>query len=284
MGADRSDLAARGAMPLTALWIAAARAHESARSDALFEDPFAAALAGTRGEAILAASEAASGGENAFLAIRTRFFDDLLTTSAEHLDQVVLLGAGLDTRAFRLPGLAQVRWFEIDIPALLAEKERALAQLGARATGWRTVVGADLAADWSAVLLHAGFSGERRTAWIAEGLLYYLSPDRVGRLLATARTLSGPGSLFGADTSGSGLLALPVMQSTLRARAAQGLPPPFTTDDPRGLFVLAGWPSVEFADLAQLAITYGRPLETPVWARDPALSRTLRTHLAVARV
>lgn len=268
----------------TAHWIAAARARETARPDALFHDPFAAVLAGSRGEAVLAASESASGGENAFLPIRTRFFDDLLIGGADRLDQVVLLGAGFDTRAIRLPLPPSLRWFEIDAAELLAEKEAALTALGATDHAPRVTVAADLAGDWPSALLAAGFAAGSRTAWIAEGLLFYLSPEAVGRLLAGARSLSAAGSLFAADVSGSGLLAVPMMEPALRARAAAGLPPPFTTDEPRGLLTRAGWQRVELPDLRQIARSYDRPLEPPEWARDRALaSETLRTHLIVAR-
>jgi methyltransferase (TIGR00027 family) len=235
MAGDETRMGPRPATRLTAHWIAAARARESARPDALFRDPFAAALAGSRGEAVLAASESASGGENAFLPVRTRFFDDLLCAEADWVEQVVLLGAGLDTRAFRLPPLARVRWFEIDAAELLAEKEAALAALGAGGHPRRAVVAADLAGDWAGALLAAGFAVGPSTAWIAEGLLFYLGSEEVGRLLTRARDLSGAGSLFAADASGSGLLALPMMAPALRARTARGLPPPFTTDDPRAL-------------------------------------------------
>lgn len=268
---------------LTAHWIAAARARESARSDALFHDPFAAELAGTRGAAVLAASESASGGENAFLPIRTRFFDDLLCGEADRVAQVVLAGAGFDTRAFRLPQLAHVRWFEIDSPELFAEKEAALATLGAGRPGERVVVAADVGGDWEHALLAAGFAAGLRTAWVAEGLLFYLTATEAERLLASARGLSGPGSLFAADASGSGLLALPMMEPTLRARAAHGLPPPFTTDDPASLFAVAGWPHVELPDIGRVANAHGRALAPPSWVRDPARSETLRSYLVVAR-
>jgi methyltransferase (TIGR00027 family) len=281
---DRASSNAPQASRLTAHWIAAARARESSRPDALFHDPFAAALAGSRGAAVLAASEAASGGENTFLPIRTRFFDDLVCSEADRIDQVVLLGAGFDMRAFRLSAPAQVRWFEIDAPALFAEKESVLASLGASAPRTRVVVAADLGGKWESALLAAGFTAGLRTAWIAEGLLFYLTPEEVDGLLAGARALSGSGSVFAADASGSGLLALPMMEPALRARAAHGLPPPFTTDDPRALFSRAGWPRVELADVGRLARAYGRPFESSDWVRDPGLAPDkLRTHLIVAR-
>jgi methyltransferase (TIGR00027 family) len=98
----------------TAHWIAAARARESARQDALFRDSYAAARAGERGRTLLARSEAASGGEeNVSLPIRTRYFDDALREVTGRIPQVVLLGAGFDTRAFRLPPPQAVTVYEI---------------------------------------------------------------------------------------------------------------------------------------------------------------------------
>jgi O-methyltransferase involved in polyketide biosynthesis len=69
-----------GAVTRTALWIAAARARESARPDRLFNDPWSAALAGTDGRDRLVASEQACGREHLFLPVRTRF-DDLLSAA-----------------------------------------------------------------------------------------------------------------------------------------------------------------------------------------------------------
>ncbi len=274
---------AAGTGSLTAHWIAAARAREATRPDALFRDPYAAALAGGRGATVLAVSEAASGGENAFLPLRTRFFDDLLLREAAGLDQVVLLGAGFDTRAFRLPGLGSVRWFEVDTAGVFSVKEPTLAAAGAVAPCERRLVVADLGGDWDRRLLDAGLSAGRRTGWVAEGLLYYLSPDAVARLLAVSRRLSGPGSWFAADVSGSGLLALPMMASALQARRAQGLPPPFTTDDPAALFAGAGWAAVDLPGLSELALACGRKLARPPGSLGQAHADRMRTHLVVAR-
>ena len=134
----------------TAHWIAAARARESERSDALFHDPYAAILAGDVGRASLAASERASGGENLFLAVRALFFDEALIAEARADDAVVLLGAGLDTRAFRLPLPPDIDWYEIDDGALLANKERVLDELGASSScRTRQPVAADLGGPWA---------------------------------------------------------------------------------------------------------------------------------------
>jgi methyltransferase (TIGR00027 family) len=258
------------------------RARESERADRLFDDPYAAVLAGRRGRAALVASEGATGGENEFLPIRTRFFDDVLRTAVDRLEQVVLLGAGLDTRAFRLALPPHLHWFEIDSARLFDEKERLLAELGAEARCQRTVVAADLTAAWSMPLLDSGFQSGCRTAWIAEGLLFYLPEDAARDVLAEARRLAGDGSLVATDMFGSGLLALPAMKPSLAARAKRGLPPPFTTDDPVATFKAAGWPSVELVFPGPLGVIFGRPIER-AWHEHVAPDPTMQTYLVVAR-
>jgi methyltransferase (TIGR00027 family) len=266
----------------TAYWIAAARARESERADRLFDDPYARVLAGAGGRAALAASEDVSGGENEFLPIRTRFFDDVLLDEADRLDQVVLLGAGFDTRAFRLTLPAQLRWFEIDRAEIFEHKERVLGELGAVARCGRTTVSADLTGAWSKPLLDAGFEVGSRTVWIAEGLLFYLSRETGEGVLAETRMLSGDGSMMAADVFGSGLLTLPAMQPYIAAQAQRGLPPPFTTDDPVATFRSAGWQFVHLTSPGQLSVTYRRAIER---AKQPPASPhpTMQSYLVVAR-
>ena len=118
------------------------------------------------------ASERASDGRNDFIPIRTRFFEDLIRDQSAMVDQVVLLGAGLDTRAFRLHLPPHLDWFEIDDGDLLADKETALAAAGARPRCRRRPVAADLAGEWEPALLASGFRPGGRTLWIAEGLFF----------------------------------------------------------------------------------------------------------------
>jgi methyltransferase (TIGR00027 family) len=88
----------------TARWTAAERARESARPNRLFEDPLAEVLAGEKGRGLATSMARYGGGENPWFAVRTRFFDDALTDSVparRAVAQVVLVAAGLDTRAYR---------------------------------------------------------------------------------------------------------------------------------------------------------------------------------------
>jgi methyltransferase (TIGR00027 family) len=224
----------------SAYWIAAVRARESARADRLFDDPFAARLAGERGVATMAASERASGGENRFIPVRVRWFDDaVLRAVADGCRQVVLLGAGLDTRPYRLDLPADLDWYELDRQEIFDDKEPVLAGAAPRCRRW--TVAADLAGDWPAALTAAGFSPERRTVWVVEGLFFYLSDDAVLGLLRTAAGLCVPGSLFLADIMNAGVRDLPAIRARREYRARNGLPEPYGSDDPVALLGSGGW-------------------------------------------
>src|SRR4051812_15645650 len=86
----------------TGICPSAARAKETARTAALFHDELAALMAGETGMEILRRIEATAGDPTPYIAVRTRFFDEYLLRAVEPSSQVVLVGAGMDTRCFRL--------------------------------------------------------------------------------------------------------------------------------------------------------------------------------------
>jgi len=141
---------------LTSHWTAAVRARESAREDRLFEDPWAEALAGKDGAGWLAQRPEDS---TTPMVIRTRFFDDFLQDIAcrHAIRQVVLMAAGLDTRAFRLEWPAGTCLFELDQPEVLQYKEEVLRLAGAQPACRRQLIGADLTSPWQEKLTHSGF-------------------------------------------------------------------------------------------------------------------------------
>ncbi|EFD57248.1 conserved hypothetical protein [Mycobacterium tuberculosis T92] len=91
--------------------------------------------------------------------------------------QVVILAAGLDARAYRLPWPAGTVVYEIDQPQVIDFKTTTLAGIGAKPTAIRRTVYIDLRADWPAALQAAGLDSTAPTAWLAEGMLIYLPPD-----------------------------------------------------------------------------------------------------------
>jgi methyltransferase (TIGR00027 family) len=189
----------------TALGVAGLRAYESLRPDRLIDDPYAAAFFDA-GKALYPAPQPsrvpAEPGQAlgwlfySHVVVRTRFYDEYLAGAiAAGLTQVVLLAAGLDSRAFRLEWPAGTRLFELDLPGVLGFKDRVLDEHGARARCARVVVPVDLREDWDFALREAGFDPARPTAWLAEGLLIYLSFDEATRLLGMVGELSAPGSM-----------------------------------------------------------------------------------------
>ncbi|GAA4608001.1 class I SAM-dependent methyltransferase [Actinoallomurus liliacearum] len=190
---------------LTALMVAAARAIETHRHDTLAQDVYA--------EHFVRAAGASAGwpvrpqqvpdGEvdplwgrlGRYFGLRTRVFDDfVLRRTGEGARQVVLLGAGLDTRAYRLDWPPGCRIFEIDQKGVLAFKDRVLDGLGAVPKTQRTTIAADLRHDWTRALTDAGFDPAAPTVWFAEGLLLYLPPAAERALIAAVDALSAAGS------------------------------------------------------------------------------------------
>ena len=108
----------------TARWVAAYRARETERPDAVFRDPYARALAGERGEQIAAALP--YNGKNSewpFVA-RTYLFDRFVAREvAQGCNLVLNLAAGLDTRPYRMDLPPTLQWVEVDLPEILDYKE-----------------------------------------------------------------------------------------------------------------------------------------------------------------
>lgn len=135
------------------------------------------------------------------LAVHGRFLDELLTSAARAgIRQVVNLGCGLDTRAYRLWWPPGMRFYEIDRSKVVDFKEGVLHQVGAKLTAHRYALGVDLRGDWLTALRRVGFDPAQRTVWVAENLLVgYLPPDAQDRLLRDITSMSAAGSWFAAD-------------------------------------------------------------------------------------
>ncbi len=191
----------------TALGVAAARAVETAREDALIRDEFAFLLVSTAGPnwAQMASSDPdwlADDDEfrrlhemsRDYQAVRTHYFDDYFhAVMRAGIRQVVILAAGLDSRAYRLNWPTGTTVFEIDQPGVLEYKTSTLDAHGAQPKARRIPVAVDLRDDWPAALTGAGFAATKPTAWLAEGLLPYLPADAQDRLfeLVTAHSAAG---------------------------------------------------------------------------------------------
>lgn len=129
------------------------------------------------------------------MAVRTRHFDRLFTDALDAgVRQAVILAAGLDARAYRLPWPDGTAVYELDQPEVITFKDDTLAQLGVRPAADRRAVAVDLRDDWPKALVDNGFDAARPTAWIAEGLLIYLPPEAQDLLFDRIDALSAQGS------------------------------------------------------------------------------------------
>ncbi|MEU4741041.1 SAM-dependent methyltransferase [Actinosynnema sp. NPDC023658] len=225
----------------TAQWTAAARALEGERADGLFRDDLARHLAEPRGFELLDRYRGA--GVTDFIAVRTRYIDDALTGILGETDirQVVLLANGMDARTHRLDWPDGATVYEVDHGALLAEKRARLAALAVGPRVRTVPVEADLAGDWLGLLKSAGFDPGRRTLWVAEGLLFFLTEEQVERLLDTVAGACPPDSRLVVDMTSATTLRHPMTQPFLRSLRDDGTPWQFGTDDPEGFLERCGW-------------------------------------------
>lgn len=226
----------RNPVARTCCWIAAARDLESRRPDRLFEDPFACHL---HQMSDVEAFSDLGRDAIAYLALRTRYLDDLCRAAmARGIAQVVDVAAGMDTRAYRLDWPPGTRFYELDREEVLSEKETVLKELGAVPACIRRSAAVDLTGPWPDALLRLEFDPKRPSLWLVEGLVMYLNPSEVDRLLANLSGLAGPGSLLGADVAGQRILD-PELRQELMDRF--GFYWRFGTDEPAPWFERHGW-------------------------------------------
>ncbi|WP_406135316.1 SAM-dependent methyltransferase [Streptomyces sp. NBC_01089] len=255
----------------TAVGVARVRARETAREQPLFRDPLASAFAtaggigpGLQSPRADEADEAARRrrlGVVVSIVIRTKFLDDLLDRAVTSgVRQVVLLGAGMDSRAFRMDWPAGTRLFEVDTAEPLDFKAAVLRQEQAVPRCERITVPVDLRDDWPGALAAAGHVPARPTVWIAEGLLIYLPEDAVQLLLERVGALSAAGSRMGLTLGARGVV------ERFRGDAAPGSAASMwiseMPEDPVGWLDGLGWEAETFT-LRERAEAYGRPLRIP---------------------
>jgi methyltransferase (TIGR00027 family) len=166
----------------TARWVAMYRVMESERQDAIFHDPLARRLAGTRGEEILGAMP--QGRRFAWpMIVRTALFDEIVLRLAGSVDTVLNLAAGLDARPYRLALPPSLRWIDVDLPPMIDYKRELLARERPKCSV--EFVGLDLADRQGrrALFARVGAAG-KRVLVATEGLLVYLTREQAGELAA----------------------------------------------------------------------------------------------------
>ncbi|HEX6427142.1 MAG TPA: SAM-dependent methyltransferase [Niastella sp.] len=165
----------------TALWIAAYRALESEHTDAVFKDPLARKLAGERGFKMVEATPIKD--HMAFAMVtRTTGIDRLINLGVERgIDTVINLGAGLDTRPYRMRLPVNLRWVEVDFPSMIEYKTPLLENEKPACLLLRIAV--DLSNDQERKTIFARLGAEtKRALIITEGVVGYLTNEQGAQL------------------------------------------------------------------------------------------------------
>ncbi len=239
----------------TACWAAIYRARETDRPDALFRDPFARRLAGTRGDQI--ANTIPYGNKNVWTWVtRTFLFDQFITEQIQQgVDMVVNLAAGLDARPYRMTVPPSLQWIEVDLPEILTYKEQILTREKPVCALER--VRLDLSnVDARRELFERLSQRARRVLIISEGFLTYLSPAEVGAL---AKDLAVPSSFqrWVLDMASPGLLKM--LQKRIGSHLSQaGAPFKFGPPEGPDFFVPFGWKPIEVRSLFKTAAKLNR--------------------------
>jgi methyltransferase (TIGR00027 family) len=131
-----------------------------------------------------------------FLAVRCRYMDDLLKESlSSGIDQVVILGAGFDSRAYRFRELLRgAKVFEVDHPATQKDKIEKVKRIFGRVPESVTYVPIDFQTEDLGKLISSGYIPSKKTLFIWEGVVHYLTADAVDQTLSFVAQQSAPGS------------------------------------------------------------------------------------------
>jgi len=137
-----------------------------------------------------------AGGTKAESVARTRYIDDYLQACiSDGVKQVVILGAGNDSRAYRFKGLEELKVFEVDHPHTQKRKMANVKRVFGDLPRWVTYVPLDFEKEQLAEkLLASGYKRDLRTVFIWEGVTMYLTAEAVDRTLSFVAGTSDRGS------------------------------------------------------------------------------------------
>jgi methyltransferase (TIGR00027 family) len=229
----------------TARWVAAYRAMESDRSDALFRDPYARRLAGARGQAIVDGLPRAKAVAWPVI-VRTRLIDTFIERCIQRdgVDCVLNLACGLDTRPWRMNLPPTLTWLDVDHKVMIDLKTK---ELASETTKCRyEAVSLDLTDVDGRRALFARVAGDaKKVLVLSEGLLVYL-PEAKVTSLATDLHAHANFELWLTELASPGLVKW-VGRNWGKKVAAGNAPFVFGPADAKGFFAARGWNEREFS-------------------------------------
>ena len=243
----------------TSFWIAHLRAVETERADALFRDPLAGRLAGEHG-AQIAAAMPLSRVIAWTVAIRTCIIHDYIDLAiGEGVDSVLNLGAGLDTRPYRMNLPASLNWIEADYPHIIDYKEQVLASENPRCRLERVKIDLADLSERGRLFAHVNARIGKMLV-ITEGVLPYLSIGEAAALADDLRALDHA-ALWVVDYLHPEMMKY--RQRKGMDRAMRNAAFKFTPADWFGFFREHGWQAKEIRYVATEAERLGRTISLP---------------------
>lgn len=246
----------------TAYWVAAYRAEETQRPDALFKDPLAAKLTGEFGNQI-AKQMFGSKYTRWTVVMRTLIIDDLISKLvSEGVDTVVNLGAGLDTRPYRMDLPPNLKWIEVDFEKTIQMKNQALAKETPKFNLER--VSMDLTNRSEKQKLFAKINSQsKKVAVLTEGVVPYLTEAQVAELGEDLRAQSSFKFWIAEYMSPK---MYPYFKNKRRQKMMQNAPFQFMPPDWYGFFDQHGWKERTTRYTAVESINVNRPIPLPWFA------------------
>src|ERR1700683_912147 len=240
----------------TARWVAAYRAMETERPDALFHDPYAWRLAGKK---VRETAEAmpCQGKTMWPFTMRTYLIDEFIRGQIQKgTDMVINLAAGLDARPYRMDLPSSLQWVEVYLPQILAYKEQILVNEKPKCALER--VRLDLSDRDARKALFQQLGSRSKSALIlSEGLLVYLTPENVASL---ASDLAMPQSFRNwiLDLASPGLLKMLAKRKMGQELSKTGIPFKFAPPEGPEYFEKFGWKPVDVRSVFKAAAAHKR--------------------------
>jgi methyltransferase (TIGR00027 family) len=240
----------------TSLWIAAYRAQESARQDAVFRDPLAARLAGEKGMQMVAATPHTRSMGFAMV-MRTSAIDRLIHLAISRgIDTVINLGAGLDTRPYRMQLPANLKWIEVDFPHTIDYKTEILKDEKPVCSLQR--ISCDLSLQMERLELFTSLdAAAKRALIITEGVIVYLTNDQAAQLSKDLYAM--PSFQYWIQDYRFGKFRK-TKQSEELQKIVKNTPFRFDAEDPVVFFTQHGWKMVKNIFLLDEADMVGRKI------------------------
>jgi methyltransferase (TIGR00027 family) len=244
----------------TAFWIAHYRAVENERPDALFRDPLAGVLAGERGQRI-AASMPRGFMTGWAVVIRTHIIDDFIRYAlSQGVDTVLNLGAGLDTRPYRMDLPASLLWLEADYPAMIEYKEKKLVGQTPRCKLERMKLDLSNPAERKG-MLEAARARSKKLLVLTEGVIPYLTLEQAAPLADDLYALE-PACFWIVDYFAPEIYKY---RKRMTRKHLKNAPFQFNPGDWFGFFAQHGWRLKEIRYFAEEGERLKRPMQlTPI--------------------